>query len=219
MNMKIANTAIAKMLFVACLVTIGQSRLFIANPQSLADQYTEGELAARMTTSGWLPMGTKKIGQVISPLRDDQTACNELNWEEDFTESEMAHFNKTEGFFLLVKRGGCSFQKKIQNAEKFGAEMVLISDLSTSDVIINQEIKTEQREGNVFQPHLPSFEIYSEDADKIYKTIKEGSIVYIKAIIDNTHMENKVEVDLWYASSLDLGDRISDELAGMAMSS
>jgi len=32
-------------------------------------------------------------------------------------------------------------------------------------------------------------------------------------------MENKVEVDLWYASSLDLGDRISDELAGMAMSS
>ena len=37
-------------------------------------------------------------------------------------------------------------------------------------------------------------------------------------MIDNTHMDNSVEVDLWYSTSLDLGDRIADELAGMSVS-
>ena len=47
----------------------------------------------------------------------------------------MAHFKKTEGFFLLFKRGGCSFHTKIKNAEKFGAEVVLISDFEDEAAI------------------------------------------------------------------------------------
>ena len=42
----------------------------------------------------------------------------------------MNSFKTTEGFFLLVQRGGCSFHTKIKNAEKFGAELIIIADFS-----------------------------------------------------------------------------------------
>ena len=42
----------------------------------------------------------------------------------------MNSFKTTEGFFLLVQRGGCSFHTKMKNAEKFGAEVVIIADFN-----------------------------------------------------------------------------------------
>lgn len=50
-----------------------------------------------------------------------------MKWE-DFTDQEMEHFSKQEGFFLLLQRGGCSFTTKIHNAQNFGAEAIIISD-------------------------------------------------------------------------------------------
>ena len=43
-------------------------------------------------------------------------------------------------------------------------------------------------------------------------------IVYMKASFDVTNEANTVEVDLWYASSLDLGLNLSTELAAMSHS-
>ena len=43
-------------------------------------------------------------------------------------------------------------------------------------------------------------------------------MVYINAHMDSTRDNNEVEVDLWYSTSLDLGDRIADELASMSLS-
>ena len=43
-------------------------------------------------------------------------------------------------------------------------------------------------------------------------------VVYMKATFDVTNLSNTVEVDLWYATSLDLGMNLATELAAMSMS-
>lgn len=43
-------------------------------------------------------------------------------------------------------------------------------------------------------------------------------VVYAKVAMDVTNVENTVEVDLWYSTSLDLGLNLSTELAAMSHS-
>ena len=65
--------------------------------------------------------------------------------------------------------------------------------------------------------HIPLFEISHKDANKI-KTALAESKVYIKVQTSATSSINHVEVDLWYSSSLDLGLKLSDELAALSIS-
>ena len=61
----------------------------------------------------------------------------------------MNTVNKTEGFFLLVQRGGCSFHTKIKNAEKFGAEVIIIADFNENQNDVDEEDEeAEEREFN-----------------------------------------------------------------------
>ena len=64
--------------------------------------------------------------------------------------------------------------------------------------------------------HIPIFEISYEDGEKISQYLLSGKIVHMKAVLDKTNLENTVEVDLWYATSLDLGLFLGDELAAMS---
>ena len=132
----------------------------------------------------------------------------------------MSTFNKSEGFFLLVMRGGCPFTKKMKNAEKFGAQAIIISDFSEEQESNNEDklIAVDNTERGVYQPHIPSFEISYDDSSLLYERIKLGEVVVLRAVVDNTNEWNSVEVDLWYSSSLDLGERISDELSAISLS-
>ena len=56
---------------------------------------------------------------------------------------EMQHFTKTEGFFLLLQRGGCSFMEKVKNAEAFGAEVVIIADYKNEEQAQQESLKLE----------------------------------------------------------------------------
>ena len=66
------------------------------------------------------------MGQLIAPKKDNKNGCQMLDWGRDFTAQDMLHLNKTEGFFLLVNRGGCSFKDKIVNAQRLGAEIIIV---------------------------------------------------------------------------------------------
>ena len=50
------------MTMVSCIASLSMARLYLVNPQSLVEKYADGEITARMTNSGWLPMGTTKMG-------------------------------------------------------------------------------------------------------------------------------------------------------------
>ena len=131
----------------------------------------------------------------------------------------MQHFEKTEGFFLLLQRGGCSFQTKMKNAVDFGAEVLIISDyLDKSWAERDYNKFDESSIDGQLRTHIPTFEIEWEDAKKMVNVIYQGEeVVYAKATFDITNDNNKVEVDLYYSTSLDLGTNLSQELAAMSL--
>lgn len=159
------------------------------------------------------------MGQVISPLSEDGQGCEPLSWDEDFTLDEMKQFKKDESFFLLLQRGGCSFSQKVRNAHLFGAKVLLISDYRDA-----QQESNDRRDvgGSIVNDgalieHIPAFEIAWADAKRLIEYIKTGEeIVYMKATVDTKSADNKVNVDLWYSTSLDLGLHLSTELAAMS---
>lgn len=71
----------------------------------------------------------------------------------------------------MVERGGCSFPKKIQNAQDFGASLVLISDFEDPD-----QYNVDQTEyDGTLTSHIPAFEISSKAASKIRNAVsKQG---------------------------------------------
>lgn len=116
----------------------------------------------------------------------------------------MSSFDKTKrtNFFLLLKRGQCPFATKIQNAQHFGAQVVIIEDYNP----------TEKADQNVYPPtegllsaHIPLFEIDFASGKKIREAVNKNDTVFLRATLEIAQQNNKVEVDLWYASSLDLG--------------
>ena len=92
--------------------------LSIVNPEALKAEFTNGEVNSKLSNIGYggLQKGTSRIGQVIAPMRGDGQGCEPFSWDEDFTDTEMEHFSTSQGFFLMVLRGGCSFSQKVKNA-------------------------------------------------------------------------------------------------------
>ena len=130
--------------------------------------------------------------------------------------------NKTQGYFVLVERGGCTFETKIKQAERFGAEVLLISDYpegyeSIDFADLAEDLQEPAGQG-VLLHHIPAFEIDYEDSQYLLDAIKGGEMVYLQATMDTSNIDNTVEVDLWYSTSLDLGELINDELSAMSIS-
>jgi len=120
---------------------------------------------------------------------------------------------------VLVERGECTFETKIKYAERFGAEVVIIADYALG---ANEQGEYEDApefggQGILLQ-HIPAFEISYEDSRTLLASIKGGDSVYIKATLDTSNADNTVEVDLWYSTSLDLGENINDELSALSIS-
>ena len=92
--------------------------------------------------------------------------------------------------------------------------MLLVSDYAKEDKETDLSQEQWNEEGNL-NFHIPLFEISHHDAKKI-KDSEEP--VYMKVTTTHVNIENNVEVDLWYSSSLDLGLKLSDELAALSYS-
>ena len=63
-------------------------------------------------------------GLLVEPSQNGH-ACKPFNKASDFSEEFMVSESP---FFLLVKRGKCSFAQKISNAQQIGAQVLIISD-------------------------------------------------------------------------------------------
>lgn len=62
------------------------------------------------------------------------------------------------------------------------------------------------------------FEITTRYADLLSKVYEEGTSIYLNANMKTGTEDNKVEVDLWYSSSMDIGLKLSNELAALSYS-
>ena len=74
---------------------------------------------------------------------------------------EIQELREHQQFFIMVKRGGCSFNKKISNAQNFGAAMVIVADYVKGDDAKrsnNEKFATKENQGSL-TAHIPLFEI------------------------------------------------------------
>ena len=94
---------------------VGQSLagLYIVNPEELKKDFDNdaAEIKSKLSNIGYrgFQKGTSRIGQVIAPMVADGQGCEPFTWADDFTDIELTHFDKNQGFFMLLLRGGCSF--------------------------------------------------------------------------------------------------------------
>jgi len=77
-------------------------------------------------------------------------------------------------------------------------------------------IKEEEFDG-LLTEHIPALEISSQAANKIRKAVS-GKKVIMQATNEVANFNNTVEVDFWYATSLDLGLKLSNEFGALAKS-
>lgn len=73
------------------------------------------------------------------------------------------------------------------------------------------------RNDGTLNRHIPTFEIMYDVGQSIRKTLKKQE-VYVKADMNTRQDNNLVEVDFWYTSVLDLGLKLTNEMAALAKS-
>lgn len=70
---------------------------------------------------------------------------------------------KSEPFFVMVHRGGCSFSSKYKNAQSFGASMLVVADYKLTEVAGDKSNSIDEQDGELLS-HIPVFEISYEHA-------------------------------------------------------
>jgi len=79
------------------------------------------------------------------------------------------------------------------------------------------EINEGEYDGSV-TAHIPAFEISDADAKTLRNYVYEGHRVYLKATMGLSNVDNSVEVDYWYSTSLDLGLKLANEMTALSYS-
>jgi len=111
-------------------------------------------------------------------------------------------------FILMVDRGGCTFVKKVRNAQRAGAAGVIIADntcLCTDTKCIEesglQVCETSEPimadDGSGSDISIPSFLMFKVDADSIKNELKNDKPVQLEMAWSLPTPDDRVEYDLW----------------------
>lgn len=109
-------------------------------------------------------------------------------------------------YILMVDRGGCTFVKKVRNAQKLGAAAVVIADttcLCSAGDTCQSETFCEEKEpimaddGSGADVTIPSYLMYKQDADPIKDTLMQNKNVRMKMSWALPRPDDRVEYSLW----------------------
>jgi len=113
-------------------------------------------------------------------------------------------------FILMVDRGGCTFVKKVRNAQRSGAAGVIIADntclCSDADCMAVNSAAAAMCEsaepimaddGSGADISIPSFLMFKHDADKIKAEVKNNGPVQVSMAWSLPNPDDRVEYDLW----------------------
>jgi len=115
-------------------------------------------------------------------------------------------------YILLVDRGGCSFVKKVRNAQRSGAAGVVIADntclCSDKDCVSDsgedicqpaEPIMADDGSGGDIS--IPSFLMFKKDADEVKAELRANHMVQIEMQWALPKPDDRVEYDLWTTPS------------------
>jgi hypothetical protein len=111
-------------------------------------------------------------------------------------------------YILMVDRGGCTFVKKVRNAQRSGAAGVIIADNTclcddTDCMTANNSMTCETSEpimaddGSGSDISIPSFLMFKRDADAIKDVLLTNSPVQLEMSWSLPKPDDRVEYDLW----------------------
>lgn len=101
---------------------------------------------------------------------------------------------------IMVDRGQCHFVQKVRNIQALGVHLAIVVD--NKDEFSENLIMAD--DGSGWSVNIPSFFIRKHDGDIIKKQIDNEKKVYVKAELEISNPDNRVEYDLWYSSFLDI---------------
>ena len=158
-----------------------------------------GEISSSIANFGNIPYGHSILGKVwYDP--DNSDGCEPFDIKitgEGDPDSEPSPI-------VIVRRGECSFVKKVRNIEHAGGALAIIID-NKEDERSEDVIMVDDGTGNGI--NIPSLLITKREGDAVLKEIqkcnleKKISWVQLVARFDLPHPDNRVEYDLWYSSS------------------
>jgi len=111
-------------------------------------------------------------------------------------------------YILMVDRGGCTFVKKVRNAQRSGAAGVIIADntclCSDSECVANSNMPTCETaepimadDGSGSDISIPSFLMFKRDADAVKTELLANRPVQIEMAWALPSPDDRVEYDLW----------------------
>ena len=155
----------------------------------MRDQFT-GTINYTVGNFGHIPFGKTLVGPLY--VAEPIDAC-------DF--DKLKPLPSTQTPFLLIRRGGCNFVKKVENAEKIGAKIAIIMD----NVPENTGYLTMKDDGTGYRVKIPSILISIDDGEALQKNA--GSNITLKIAFE-TAKTDRVNLTLW----LEANNRVSYHL-------
>jgi len=132
------------------------------------------------------------------PRRDKDASGNMEEWKAPY--------------ILMVDRGGCTFVKKVRNAQRSGAAGVIIADMTclcsdkecmdttdTTTCETSEPIMADDGSGSDIS--IPSFLMFKHDADKVKDQLIEDQPVQLEMSWSLPNPDDRVEYDLWSTPS------------------
>lgn len=130
-------------------------------------------------------------------------------------------------FILMVDRGGCSFVRKVRNAQRSGAAGVIIADTtclcSDQDCLkVNEKATCETAEpimaddGSGADISVPAFLMFKHDADKVKDEVMQNNIVQLEMAWALPSPDDRVEYDLWTVPTENLSKDFLTNFKGLA---
>mmetsp|Transcript_20914 Transcript_20914/g.31520 ORF Transcript_20914/g.31520 Transcript_20914/m.31520 type:complete len:518 (+) Transcript_20914:115-1668(+) len=183
------------------------SRLMVHIPHSL---FKEEGYDHREALFGVPPYGGSIATNVY--YADDELCDSDVDTHKGYPSRETGKNGKMEPwpspFILMVDRGGCTFVKKVRNAQRAGAAGVIIADNTClcSDTKCIEESGLQICEtsepimaddGSGSDISIPSFLMFKVDADAIKKELKNDKPVQLEMAWSLPTPDDRVEYDLW----------------------
>jgi len=194
------------------------SRLMIHIPHKL---FKEGGYDHREALFGIPPYGGS-IAQNVYYADDD--LCLNVDTTKGYPsrpiDEQTGKMKEWESpYILMVDRGGCTFVKKVRNAQRSGAAGVIIadntclcSDVECMSTAKNPGCETSEPimadDGSGSDISIPSFLMFKVDADLVKYQLLEDQPVQLEMSWSVPNPDDRVEYDLWSTPT----DEISKQL-------
>jgi len=183
------------------------SRLMIHIPHKL---FKEEGYDHREALFGIPPYGGSITQNVY--YADDDLCSPDVNTRKGYPRREKDDNGKMKEwespYILMVDRGGCTFVKKVRNAQRSGAAGVVIADntclCSDVDCINSSENPTCETsepimadDGSGSDISIPSFLMFKHDAERVKDQLEEDQPVQLEMSWSLPNPDDRVEYDLW----------------------